>query len=125
MAGLLGDAISGDIDLGTAIAKGSVTNKSASNRGFDLVTHQVLSDLIMRVTSKEYLYDANHLSTRANSGQDLRTYVKKEIGTTVKAALNDYIDTLFTREVKLHLNELDVSELMLNAAEENLKMWKA
>lgn len=125
LAGLTEYAVSGDIDLGTAIAKGSVTNKSASNRGFDLVTHAILSDLILRVTSKEYLYDTNFLSTRANSGQDLMTYIKTEIGTTVKAALNDYINALFTREVELHLNELDVSELMLNAAEENLKMWKA
>ncbi len=124
LAGLTEYVVSGDIDLGTAIANGSVTNKSASNRGFDLVTHAFLSKLIMRVTSKEYLYDANYLSTRANSGQDLTTYVKKEIVTTVKAALNDYIDTLFTREVKLNLSELDFAELMLNAAEENLKMWK-
>ncbi len=118
LAGVAEYVATGNLDLGTAIAQGKVKVKD----GFDLPTHQDIANLITRVTSYTYLYDPSSIDKRANSGRELTEYIKTEVSDIIKAALKEYLDTYFSREMN-HVNipELNIPELMLISVEHNLE----
>jgi hypothetical protein len=120
LAGLKEYLASSDRNLGTQIARGD--RFLENNYGFDLPSAKDISNLIGVVTSKEYLYDPKHLEERAKTTIELKQYIKREVCEIVLTSIKEYMDAFFSKEVKdLNLPELNISELMLNTAEQNLK----
>ena len=117
LAGLNTYVKTGDITIGTSLAKSSYSVTDSTLISIP-ANRQDFQSFINIVTSKNYIYKSNNVSKRGSSNPEIKEYIKNEI----ESALNQYVDAYLPSTMdKIRLPEVEVPRLMLTAAKQFIK----